>query len=41
MTRQKTAIPWAAERLRSAVDLHIVCLFATVISDIVQFEKIG
>ena len=40
MTRQNTALLQAAERLRSAVDLPIECWFATVVSGMVQFEKL-
>jgi len=40
MTRQKSALLQAAERLRSAVDLPIECWFALVVSGMVQFEKV-
>ena len=38
--KQRAALLQAAERLRSAVDLPIVCLFANVVAGMVQFEKL-
>jgi hypothetical protein len=40
MTRQKSALLQAAERLRSMVDLSIECWSANVVSGMVQFEKL-